>query len=315
MTARNVLNAAAYAVNFAMTGASFLLPMDNRGELSEKYQTIITPAGPAFSIWGVIFIWELVFVVAQFFPRFRHSKVVAAVSPFWVATCFFQTLWTPLFAFEILPGALAVMLCILISLIGLITKVDGLGRQSCLRESLLIAPFGVHCGWILCASALNFNVVLVAQRWDQTDLLASAIVSLAVVFAGANILSMSLSNANFLIPLVLAWASLWINRELTSASILLDRSREFYIPWEESNIEAVRGAAGALSVAALVLAVVTASLRVRRCRLPRSEWNARDSEFDGQAQSQAEAAPEAVSENERMDSETNDDVDASGFAV
>jgi len=262
----NILNAAAYVVNAIMTWASMFFPNDN-AELSEKYQTIITPAGSAFSIWGIIFTWELVFVIAQFFPRYRDSKLIAAVSPWWWSACLFQSLWTPFFAIEWLEGALAAMLCILISLAGLLIASDFVANLSFEEEALFLAPFGVHCGWIICASALNMNVVFVGARWDQSALLAAAIVSLAVIFSGASLFAVALRYSNVFVPLVVAWASFWINQELEEASILLDNTRDYYIPWNTTSIEAIRSAACGLSVAALVLAGVAVVMRYVRGRV------------------------------------------------
>jgi benzodiazapine receptor len=280
----HILNAVAYVVNAIMTWASMMFPNDN-AELSEKYQTVITPAGAAFSIWGIIFTWELVFVVAQFLPRYRDSKLVATVSPWWWAACFFQTLWTPFFALEWLELALAAMLCILISLAGLVIAADFVANLTFEEEALFLAPFGVHCGWIICASALNMNVVFVAARWDQAALMAAAIVSLAVIFSQASLYAVALKYSNVLVPLVVAWASFWINQELDQASILLDSTREYYIPWTATSIEAMRSAACGLSVAALILAAVAVAMRVVRGRVVTGYVYAADS-------SQEEAATE-----------------------
>lgn len=38
-------------------------------ELSDKYMTLITPPGYAFSIWGVIYFFWAAFIVLQFFPN------------------------------------------------------------------------------------------------------------------------------------------------------------------------------------------------------------------------------------------------------
>merc|ERR1719424_2158416 len=87
---KNWLNLAAYVLNSAVTYSSLTgIFGATNSELSNKYQTLVTPAGWAFSIWGVIFIWEGVFVVAQFFPSFRACTTVVQVSPWWWAVCFF----------------------------------------------------------------------------------------------------------------------------------------------------------------------------------------------------------------------------------
>lgn len=39
------------------------------GELSDKYSTLITPPGYAFSIWGLIYFFWAAFVLLQFVPN------------------------------------------------------------------------------------------------------------------------------------------------------------------------------------------------------------------------------------------------------
>jgi len=97
--AKHWLNLLAYAVNTTVTYISMtgIFGATNT-EISHKYQTLVTPAGWAFSIWGIIFIWEGVFVVAQFFPAYRDSDTVSRISPWCRALCMFQSVWTLVFA-------------------------------------------------------------------------------------------------------------------------------------------------------------------------------------------------------------------------
>merc|ERR1719502_661514 len=109
------MNLAAYLLNFAVTWLSLtgIFGATNT-VLSKKYQTLITPAGWAFSIWGPIFIWETVFVVCQMLPKFRDSYVAKSVAVFWTFANVCQCLWTFAFAREQLLLALVFMLCILL---------------------------------------------------------------------------------------------------------------------------------------------------------------------------------------------------------
>merc|ERR1711933_213799 len=94
-------------------------------ELSNKYQTLVTPAGFAFAIWGPIFIWEGIFAVAQMLPQFRGRSVIKLVTPGWLGACLCQCLWTVTFAQEWMPVALLCMTGILISLLSMAASTDG----------------------------------------------------------------------------------------------------------------------------------------------------------------------------------------------
>ena len=171
------LNLVAFLVNLGITYGSLTGAFGKTNpELSEKYQTLITPAGYAFSIWGIIFIWEGVFAVAQMFPSLAASPVVAKITPWWVSACCFQVGWTLFFAQELIPGSLVCMLGILVSLLTGILRTDLLPEISLKEYFLLRAPFSVHAGWIIAASALNTNVLVDYHRGSQATLLMFAMV-------------------------------------------------------------------------------------------------------------------------------------------
>jgi len=154
------INMLAYLANVSITYGSLTGAFGaTNEELSEKYQTLVTPAGYAFAIWGPIFIWEGIFAVAQMFPSLSTSKVVETVTPWWNCACLFQIGWTLFFAQDRIQGALVCMLGILVSLLTLILRTDYLPEISIKEYFLLRAPFSLHCGWIIAATVLNINVL------------------------------------------------------------------------------------------------------------------------------------------------------------
>lgn len=86
-----ILNLLAFALNTVETAGvgpfsvHFNENQDN-ASISAKYQTIITPNGIAFSIWGIIFLMETVFCTLTVFnERMRnHNLVVEGVSYWFV---------------------------------------------------------------------------------------------------------------------------------------------------------------------------------------------------------------------------------------
>ena len=61
------------------------LPINNlnTGQISDKFGVLFKPAGYAFSIWGLIYLGLLVFVIYQTIPSQRNSDLVevGAVGP------------------------------------------------------------------------------------------------------------------------------------------------------------------------------------------------------------------------------------------
>merc|ERR1711924_536657 len=217
----NWVNLAAYVVNLVLIYVSVtgVFGATNR-EMSQKYQTLVTPAGFAFSIWGPIFVWEGIFASAQMLSQFRGSPVVHAIAPLWWLTCACQVAWSLVFAQDWVIAALVLMLGILASLIGILARVNSIICSSVLEFWLVRAPFSLHTGWIIAASVLSVNVVADAARASPAVLLAVAVVSLTVVVALASLFTLAVPRPDAIIPLVAAWALFAISRELQEATLL-----------------------------------------------------------------------------------------------
>lgn len=217
----NIVNLAAYAGNILLTfGFQSLTNYPDNAELSAKYQTLVTPAGYAFAIWGIIFLAQLIWSIVQLTGKYKSNPLVVndesrtGVGYLYVAVCIAQCLWTIIFSIEQIPLSLAAMVSILISLVMIVE------RQSSANASvgefwLLQFPFDIHCGWIWAASLVNFNVVLVAANTSVQVQTTMAWVSLLGAVPAIAIYYTWFKQV-WTIPIVLAWASYAISNELSN---------------------------------------------------------------------------------------------------
>merc|ERR1711972_388837 len=236
---------------------------------SDKYQTLVTPAGWAFSIWGPIFIWEGVFVVTQFLPRFRQNRVVLCISPWWWALCIAQVAWTLAFAQEQITLALIFMLSILASLLGISWSTDGLSIRA--KEYFLLrAPFSLQLGWIIAASVVNINVQADAVKASQESLLALAIVSNAAVLAVVAVFTLAVKSADPFVGFVVAWAFAGIYSQLNNPIQLNDPSRFNASSWHPVTLSGLRNAALGVMAIAVALGIVAF---IRMCQAIRESRN------------------------------------------
>lgn len=264
LTWQNWLNLGTYVCNFAVTWLSLTgIFGGTNGDLSKKYQTLITPAGYAFSIWGVIFTWETVFIVSQMLPRFRDSQVTKSVAIYWAVANIAQCLWTFAFAQEQLLLSAIFMLTILL---GLVLSAFVADRQdySTTEFWLLRAPISLHLGWIICASAVNINTVFDGQEAEPATLLAVAVVSFAALAAAAFFYAVGANKPDCFPALVAAWALLAVYSELGTATNLLDPTKFNPFQWDSIVVQAVRMAAMILSIASLCMGILTVVLRLAR---------------------------------------------------
>lgn len=215
----NILNVVFYVINIIITygvGTLGWLGNGTNGELSEKYQSLVTPNSSAFIIWAVIFSVQGIFVIVQMLPRFRGNKLVhEGIKFYYILACIFQVSWTLAFAYEVIWLSLTFMLLIWASLVMLLySEYNTESEDSILEFFLFRFPFAIHCGWLTAASALNVNVLVVDIDPPADIQLAVAIISLAALHAISVWVTFGFKGPSYTIAGVLAWANYWIYREL-----------------------------------------------------------------------------------------------------
>lgn len=183
------------------------------GMVSAKYPTLLTPAGYAFSIWGLIFLGLAGYAVWQLLPAQRPLSLPDAVAKPLALANVATGAWVVLFAHELIVPSVGVMLLILGSL------VVAYGR---VRRRLFAGaapawvgvPFSLYLGWISVASVIN-GIIGVRQLGWQTAEGVSVVLALgllALVVALGLLISWAFRDAVF--SVVVAWAlvAIWVVR-------------------------------------------------------------------------------------------------------
>ncbi|WP_460976836.1 tryptophan-rich sensory protein [Spirosoma knui] len=156
------------------------------GDISDKYHTLVTPAGYAFSIWGIIFLGLLAFAVYQALPSQRTNPRFRAVGWWVVANAVCNAIWSPIFNNEQIGLALLVILLMLFTLVIIEQRllaqrhvpVVAPDLDATLPESPTTAtetwlariPFSIYFGWVTVATILNASVYLKATNFSLMGL-------------------------------------------------------------------------------------------------------------------------------------------------
>lgn len=215
-----LINVLAYASNFLVVFFYTETGLPDNATLSDKYQTLVTPAPYAFAIWGIIFSAELVWTVAQCLPSYRnHPLVVKAVGYNFALASIAQCAWTFAFGLEKMGLSLVCMLCILFPLISILYKTSSTTSASTttLEYWLLKFPFEIHASWIMAATLVNVNVLAVASEASAAIQTTIGWFSLVVLFGVGIYAIIQKQNQRrvWVVPCVLAWASFAISKELS----------------------------------------------------------------------------------------------------
>merc|ERR1712137_688523 len=116
-----VMFAAQVVFNVLSTSGAFA--GTDQSELSDKYRTPITPAGYTFSVWGVIYFCQAVYVIYQALPSTREQEA-HSISPFVVLAFTLNCLWLLVFSYELLWAAFFVIAGYLLSLLKVYMLLD-----------------------------------------------------------------------------------------------------------------------------------------------------------------------------------------------
>jgi hypothetical protein len=179
------------------------------GQVSAKYPTLLTPAGYAFSIWGLIFLALAVYAVWQLLPPQQDKSLPDAVAKPLTLANVATGVWVVLFAYEQILPSVGVMLLILACLI----VTYGRARRRIFADAapaLVGVPFSLFLGWISVAAAINITIGLQQLGWMPSAGLA-VVLTLGVLFVIVTLaLIISRVFRDMVFPLVVAWALAWL---------------------------------------------------------------------------------------------------------
>ncbi len=195
-------------VNFMANG----LPINNRstGEISDAYPNLFTPAGPAFSIWGLIYLLLGVYVVYLFFKKDpKTDGILKKINALFILTSLANMSWIFAWHYDYIGLSVFIMAILLFSLIK-IADIINKEKFTKLEKFCVRLPFSVYFGWITVATIANITVFLVSVGWNGfgiSDFVWTSIILLVGALIG--ILRMR-KDKNIAYGLVLIWAYFWI---------------------------------------------------------------------------------------------------------
>jgi translocator protein len=227
-----------------IAGSTTLIGGQNTAAVSNKYPTLITPAGYVFAIWGIIYVLLGVFVVYQSLPKQRTSEFVGKIGWLFVVSSIINMAWIFVWQSEYLWVSVVLILAYLITLIAIYLRIN-IGKEKVkIGEKLAVhLPFSVYLGWISIATVANITLTLVAYNWDGFGLapeiwaiiVATLVLVLTMLMLGI--------RKDLAYALVVIWALVGISVNQTNPNVVL-----------VTQIGAVIVAAATLAMAALLVA-------------------------------------------------------------
>ncbi|KQT18180.1 hypothetical protein ASG31_05455 [Chryseobacterium sp. Leaf404] len=143
---------------------------ETMASISGKYQNLFTPAGYAFSIWGLIYL--LLFGFVLYFGPFTKNtgdkeNTVRDTGWWFVVSCVANCLWIVTWLYEYTFLTIPVMIVLLTSLMKIILNNKGTIEAGDLKTLFFLRlPFYIYSGWISVALIADVAAYLKKIEWS-----------------------------------------------------------------------------------------------------------------------------------------------------
>ncbi|MCX7832039.1 MAG: hypothetical protein N2440_03970 [Actinobacteria bacterium] len=223
------INLLAYAFMVLFNYLSISLPIGGKlaSEVSDKYQTLITPDNFTFSIWALIYGSLAFYVLYSFLVGYsgvlKDDLINKIAIPFFIS-CIFNSIWLFAWQYEKIALSVFIIIGLLLSLIYIAVKANiNFFEKINFSKGVVFIPFSIYLGWVSVATIVNISAFLVSLGFRggrYEHIFAVVILSVAGLLS---VLAIVLKN-NIPFSLTVAWASFGI---YSKASSLLNEKGQF----------------------------------------------------------------------------------------
>ena len=152
---------------FANTG---VFDGNTMSTISAKYDNLFTPAGYAFSIWGIIYLGLLGFVFytgRSSFKKAQAHPILLKIGSLFVLSCAANSFWVITWLNDYTGLSVLIMIALLIILLRIIvvTRME-LDPHPWKHYLFIFWPFAIYAGWVSVALIANMAAWLTKISWD-----------------------------------------------------------------------------------------------------------------------------------------------------
>jgi len=182
------------------------------GGVSDDYPNLFTPAGFTFSIWSIIYLFLILFIIYQARDVFKSKKenmeFIEQISIFFILSCLFNSLWLMVWLYDLILLSEIIMILLLVDLIILYLRLNiAIDEDVDKKEKILVwIPFSLYLGWISIATIANTTVFLVFINWDGFGISPFIWVVIILIVALFLTLTVLYTRKDIVYPLVTIWA-------------------------------------------------------------------------------------------------------------
>jgi len=178
-------------------------------EISDMYQTLITPASSTFSIWSVIYTFLIISIIVMIIKNkdSYYGRAIDEISSLFWLSCALNIVWIISFSYNLIGLS---TIFIFAFLIVMILIVEHIGKIQTKNRLLLPITFGLYSGWLFIATVVNIAAWLVKIEWGRLGISAEIWACATLIVAVGLTLIVLLKTKNAIFPIPIAWAYLGI---------------------------------------------------------------------------------------------------------
>ncbi len=180
------------------------------GSLSDSIRSLFTPAGYAFSIWGLIYLFLLGFVIYQgrsLFVKVKNDDFVEKIGFWFIISCIANSAWIFAWIYEYTGVSCIFIFLLLVSILKIIInnkmQIEEIKTSKLLFVSL---PFVIYGGWVTVASVANVSSYLVKINWNGFGISAEIWTIILILIATLINIIVIYKRKMYAFALVGAWA-------------------------------------------------------------------------------------------------------------
>ncbi|WP_075619012.1 TspO/MBR family protein [Paenisporosarcina indica] len=140
-----------------------ILPINNQttGDISNRLPVLFKPAGYVFSIWIVIYVLLVIWLMGMWKKNKQRDASYQKQSNLFVISCILNIAWIYFWHYEQFLLTVVIMIGFLITLLILYLSYPITDQHLLSR-----LPISIYLGWIFVATIVNISYVLTVYQWD-----------------------------------------------------------------------------------------------------------------------------------------------------
>jgi len=210
-----ILNLLFYVIAFTVSNLSQLKIFSGvtNKDISNKYDTVFTPAGLTFAIWGVIYLSLFAFTIRSLMQAYKHdlhsenSQDVLKIGSLFIINNIATTFWVFAFTYEYILASVILIVIQLITLVIIFIRLSLFDNDKTFGNKLFTQfPLTIYFAWICVASIANISLYLVAVDWNGFGIEPNAWAIALIIFTVILSIFIIAIKRNPFFGLVIIWA-------------------------------------------------------------------------------------------------------------